>query len=596
MADSHPEPTRLAVARSAVLAALFVGAALGGLDVARILSRGDLTPATTHLLVLLLNMAQTLAVGLPLALLLALLPYRGLVRFLVDLLRLPFPGRRAEIAGLTVLLLVVMATGPLATLANDRRLAREFPGTADADPAATAGPNVIILVLDTVRADHLSLHGYHRPTTPNLERLAPEFLVCRNAVSAAPWTVPSHASLFTGQYPLEHGARSFLPQTMSRNYWSNVYTLHPGNTTLAERLSDRGYRTAGLVSNPYLSPRSGLAQGFTQYQYLTNANYLLPLRSEWLMKRLFGHRWRAVFDKPQQSAWQVNRRIERWLDMNGHRPFLLFANYMDAHLPWHAPPPFCTAFPGRLPGFHFDIPFEAEIMDRRRSVSEAELAHLHATYDGSIRYLDHHLGLLLESLRRRGLYEKSLIVIVSDHGEYFGEHQLLEHCKDVYEPAMAVPLLIRFPDGTPRGDLMPRAHLVDVMPTILATLGLEAEPGPGVDLRRLDEERCLLGENYYARIKDLRRSYGNRFRRVRQAVYQGHFKYIHSDDGDSELYDLETDPGEETNLVELQPERAEQMRLFLQGCVEGATGPEEDALPLEVDEETRARLQALGYI
>ncbi len=602
MAEPAAEPGHLALFRRVLLLALFVGLVPGGLDVARILTRGDLAPASVFYLVLALHMALALAAGLALFLLLALLPRRGLIRFATELVQLPFPNRWAETAGAVLLLLLLALTGPLSGAVEERRLAREFPAV-EAEPEAPeplpAGnrPNVIILVLDTVRADHLSLYGYHRPTSPNLQRLAPEFLVCRKAISSAPWTVPSHASLFTGLYSNAHGARSFLPQNIGKGSWSNVYTLDTNWPTLAGTLGEHGYLTAGLVSNPYLSPHSGLHRGFQQYRFQTNGNYLLPLRCQWLMKSLFEDRWRAVFDKPQQSAWQLNRRINRWLDIHGDRPFFLFANYMDAHLPHHAPPPFCNAFPGRLADFSFDIPFEEKIMARRRPVNEAEEAHLHALYDGSIRYLDHQLGLLLEGLRRRGLYEESLIVLLSDHGEYFGEHALLEHSKDVYEPAMAVPLMIRFPGGEPRGEVTARAHLVDVLPTVLSVLGLEV-PGwaAGADLRRLDQERRLLGENYYARVKDLRRSYGHRFRRVRQAVYQGPWKYIHSSDGGSELYDLEADPMETTNLATSRPEVVESLRLWLEQQLAATPDVGGGSLPLEVDEETRERLKALGYI
>lgn len=601
MASSRPEPGRYTFLRHALFLALSVGLVLCGLDIYRIVTRGDLTPTGILSLVVILNMVQALAVGLLVSLPLALLPRRGLVRFIAELVQLPFPNPWVEAAGAVLIILLAALTVPLAGMAEERRLAEEIPVAAEAPEAGSTlpadSPNVIMLVMDTVRADHLSLYGYKRPTSPNLERLAPEFLVCRNAISSAPWTVPSHASLFTGLYPYSHGARSFLPQNVRTGNWSNVFTLDPKWTTLAELLGQRGYLTAGLVSNPYLSPYSGLNQGFQRYRFQTNRNFLLPLRCQWLMKRVFGHRWRATFDKPQLSAWQLNRRIERWLDLHGDRPFFLFVNYMDAHLPHHAPPPFCTAFPGHLHGFQFNRPFEATIMGRERPVKVDEVAHLHALYDGSIQYLDHHLGRLLDGLRRRGLYEKSLIVLLSDHGEYFGEHALLEHSKDVYEPAMAVPLLVRFPGGKPSGEVTARTHLIDVMPTILSVLGVEVPPqARGEDLREVNEGRTLLGENYFARVKDLRQAYGHRFRRVRQAVYQGRWKYIHSTDGSSELYDLDADPREFSNLILDRPEVAEPLRQWLEEQLAAELPADETSRPLEVDEETRSRLEALGYI
>lgn len=601
MARPRPESGRFTFLRHALLLALSVGLILGILDLYRIVTRGDLTPAGVLYLVLVLNMAQAVILGLLLSVPLAFLPRRGLVRFVTELVHLPFPSRWVEAAVASLLVLVAALAGPLVVRAEEKGLAREFPVAAEAAESGEGlpadQPNVIVLVLDTVRADHLSLYGYKRPTSPNLERLAPEFLVCRNAISSAPWTVPSHASLFTGLYPFSHGARSFLPKKIRTGGWSNVFTLDSKWMTLAERLDRHGYLTAGLVSNPFLSRRSGLGQGFQQYQFRANRNYLLPLRCQWLMKTLFENRWRAAFDKPQQSAWQLNRRIERWLDVRGDRPFFLFANYMDAHLPHHAPPPYCNVFPGRLPGFSFDGPFETEIMARRRPVKVDEVAHLHALYDGSIQYLDHHLGRLLDGLRRRGLYENSLIVVLSDHGEYFGEHALLEHSKDVYEPAMAVPLMVKFPGGKPRGDVTVRTHLIDVMPTIFSELGLEVPAGaPGTDLREVTGGRTLLGENYFARVTDLRRPYGHRFRRVRQAVYQGPWKYIHSTDGSSELYDLEADPREFSNLIDEHPDVAETLRLWLEEQLAAEPSAGDDSKPMEVDEETRARLEALGYI
>jgi len=601
MTALRPEAGRAALIRRMLILALAVGLVLGGLDLARMLSQGDLAPASVHYLVLLLNMAQALAAGLAIAIPLSLLPRRGLVRFVTDLLQLPFPGPRAEAAWLALVLLLAALAGPLAATADQRRLVRTTAEAAGSAPPAAAAPadrpNVILLVLDTVRSDHLSLYGYDRATSPNLERLAPEFLVCRDTISSAPWTVPSHATLFTGLYPAAHGARSFLPRKIPKKFWSNVYSLERGRITLAERLAAAGYLTAGLVSNPFLSRRSGLGQGFHHYLYQPNRNFRLSLHCAWLMNHLFGDRYRAVFDKPQQTAWQINRRIEAWLDRYADRPFFLFANYMDAHMPTHAPPPFCDAFPGRLDGFHFNVPFEAAIMGRERPVSDAEKAHLHAFYDGSIRYLDHHLGLLLDGLRERGLWEKSLILLLSDHGEFFGEHALLEHSKDVYQPAMAVPLMVKFPGGEPAGEVTVRTHLADVMPTILDVAGVVPPDGlPGMDLRQVSGGRRLLGENYFARIKDLERPYGRRFFRVRQAVYQGRWKYIHSTDGNSELYDLETDPDEQKNLIKARPDVAVAMQAWLMEQLESAAADSEGPRPMEVDEETKKRLEALGYI
>ncbi|HEY5659000.1 MAG TPA: sulfatase [Myxococcota bacterium] len=389
-------------------------------------------------------------------------------------------------------------------------------------------PNVLLITLDTVRADHLSSYGYARPTTPNLDAFAGRATRFTTCFATSPWTVPSHASLFTGRHPFEHGAHSFEPKGMEYN---NVFPLDESHETLAEVLAGEGYVTAGIVANNvYLDPLLNLQQGF----------------ETWDVKRVRGHR--------------LTRRAFRWLERSREQPFFLFLNYLDAHRPYNVMPvegerrypksqnPYRT-----LDALISRVMIEGEPPDGLGELVTEQ-------YDRALRNLDAQLGRLLAWLEERGLYDDTLIVITSDHGEYFGEHGLVEHSKDVYRQALAVPLIVKRP-GQNRGEIVDTpASLVDVPRMILAGISEELLERHGERFPYELGNHPLIAENYFSRPKDvLHPVYGSRFRRVRTALIDDGYKLIHSSDGRHELYWLADDPDEASDASATQPDRLRQM-------------------------------------
>ncbi|HJQ84480.1 MAG TPA: sulfatase [Candidatus Binatia bacterium] len=293
-------------------------------------------------------------------------------------------------------------------------------------------PDVVLVVLDTVRADHLSLYGYPRPTMPKLEAFAADAVVYRNAIAPDTWTPPSHASLFTGLAPSDHGVRYARDRP-----GGGVYALAGSVPTLAERLSQAGYRTAGFAGNDaYLDPLFGLDRGFARYRHvgLERAGKLVPVVSAWLRRR----RGRSVF---------------------------LFLNVMDAHEPYDPPPPYDRLFPGRL-----DRPVGRHIGTRVPDADEA--AHYVSQYDGELRYVDDGLAEIFAALRATDRYENALIVVTADHGELLGDGGRWGHGGEPVRALVHVPLIVKYPGGARRGVEEQPVSLVDVAPTILAVLGL----------------------------------------------------------------------------------------------------------------------------
>jgi arylsulfatase A-like enzyme len=441
-------------------------------------------------------------------------------------------------------------------------------------PGEGAAPsvNVILIVLDTVRADHLSCYGYPRRTTPELEWFARRATRYLRAQAPAPWTLPSHASLFTGLYPFEHHAHSVdvarpTREMRSDGLFTNVRPLAPEARTLAEVLRDRGYLTGAQVANVvFMTRKFGVAQGFEQYSALSGRAPLITRGAmHWLNRR----------------ARDPERR---------ERPFFLFLNYMDAHAPYNTSP---------VPGlFDHEVPDDAmatimqlypKVLRPDRSAPPELIKLANEQYDLGVANADQGLGLLFRYLEEQGLFDSSLIVATSDHGEYLGEHDLIEHSKDVYQEALWVPLLIKRP-GQRRGRDEPRLiSLTHVPGLIMEVLGGENPfphrwPAP-----------VAYAENHFARVKDLEARWGYRFQRERFVIFRKHWKYIESTDGAHELYDLRRDPQELHDLREQYPRRAAALRRRLLRVLEAAP-PAPTFVPRPIDEDEAERMRSLGYL
>ncbi|MFN2399273.1 MAG: sulfatase [Gemmatimonadaceae bacterium] len=330
--------------------------------------------------------------------------------------------RQATFALVVVVLALAIAVEGGRAYREQRELARL--------PEATAGsPNVLFIILDTVRALNLSLYGYSRPTTPNLEHLAKRGIVFDRAIVTAPWTLPSHASMLTGQWPNEFKRIDKRP-------------LELKVPTLTEVLRENGYSTAGFVSNFFfLSRESGLTGGFIHYEdfdysfgtFLRSTALFAKVISKPLFHRLFGYP-RVLARK---NARELNEDVLHWLE-GEERPFFAFINYMDAHAPVLPAEPFDTIFDRRVRGRAILLGEERNKSRKPTDVVEVEVA----AYDGALAYLDHELGRLFGELDRRGILQNTVVVVTSDHGEELAERGDWGHGSSLYMEVLRVPLII----------------------------------------------------------------------------------------------------------------------------------------------------------
>jgi arylsulfatase A-like enzyme len=471
------------------------------------------------------------------------------------------------------------------------------PGaTLPPEPALSAArPGVVIVVLDTVRSDHLSLYGYARDTSPALEEFARTATLYTRAIAASDLTLSTHASLFTGLYARSHGARVDPRRGPLR--------LPERLDTLAEFLVRAGYLSLAVVSNPgFLQERFGLAQGFHHYDVRRPAP-LLPASGGHLLAAPLRRAARALGAasllraEPFRRAEEINREVFALLERvrDRRQPLLLFVNYNDAHWPYDPPPPFDERYPGKLRSARAtldDRGFEA-LRFLERSLSPEEQRHLVSQYDGEIAYADSQLGALLARLREVGRFDQSLILITSDHGEALGEHGLVEHGVSVYQDQVHVPLLIKFPAQRQPEVVDALVGSVDVLPTVLDTVGLpEAAASAGVSLRSgaPPRDRIVVSESYPSPRMFQRTP---RFRRIARAIYLGEAKLIASTAGPSELYDLSSDPAELRDARRSDAPRVAALESRLADWL--AAQPAAAGEPAAVDPEAGERLRALGY-
>jgi arylsulfatase A-like enzyme len=439
-------------------------------------------------------------------------------------------------------------------------------------------PNVLLLVLDTVRADRLSLYGYERPTTPVLERLAQRGIRFDEARATAPWTLPSHASLFTGRWPHELGVQWLTP-------------LRGNFPTLSEYLGSRGYATAGFVANTlYCSYETGLDRGFTHYEdYILEK--LMPLRTAWLVDHIMqtisdlgvfvGRTFNVGPFRPMHNSWfaslfvvdrrkdarSIHRGFFDWLSRRRQpaRPFFAFLNFYDAHAPYVLPEGGEYRFglkPRRVADFLFLVEYW-ESMDRLH-LRPAFQNLARDSYDNCVAYLDECLGDLFTDLRKRGLLEHTLIIVTSDHGEGLGEHGLFDHGESLYRNEIRVPLLIVPPDRN-RSSAVVRetVSLRDLPATIVDLVGLGADsPCPGRSLAYLwrDPSPGTASLAFDGAISELPKpnpydpNHGRSpaHRGPLTSLAEGDFAYIRNEgDRTEELFNEHDDPGELHNLVEV---------------------------------------------
>ncbi len=462
-----------------------------------------------------------------------------------------------ELAAAGVVLAVVGA--PLSSAPVDNRVVTAVP-----PPRGT--PDVFLISLDTTRADRLSLYGYGRPTSPQLEALATDALTFTQARSTAGWTLPGHASMLTGMYPSRHGAHlagGWLPGQSIDGRRNVAFPLAAEKTTLAEALRDRGYTTGAFVANfSYLYRDFGLAQGFQLYE---DAPALL-LRVRPPAVRFAQHTFDPGFClKPFRTAAEINRLAVTWLDQApAGRPVFVFLNYMEPHQPWLAPPPHDR--------WVWNLPQARRLATKDlythevKAFSPEEIEFIRANYDGQVAAMDEALGQLIAALKARGRYDNALIIVTADHGELLGEHGFVGHMgRMLYEPVLHVPMVVKYPGAEhPRGRVDTHVQILDVAPTVLAAAG--APIPPGVQGQQLgDVSRPSLAEEDINPV--LVSGYGQTYDRAIRVLFDGSWKLITTSKGQRMLFDLSRDPQEMTDLAAAEPDRVEELARRLEATL-----------------------------
>ena len=438
-----------------------------------------------------------------------------------------------------------------------------------ASHAAVGRPNVVMVTMDTVRADHLSLYGYGQDTTPLLEELAKEATVYTDAVAASNVTLTSHASLFTGVYGSWHGAYLDAPEFPTGRPLDGRYP------TLAEILSaSRGFQVHDVRSPVILADPV----------YLRNA--VPRLLGLFVSTAEFDVAWRRA-DEVNEVGFALLERAKQEGD-----PFFLFLNYMDAHVPYVSPAPFDDLFPGRNRhiGYYGYKILRDEVMADARAITPAERRQLISQYDGSIAYVDLQFARLISRLKDLGLFENTVIVVTSDHGEALGGRNLLEHGASLYQNQVHVPLIIKYPNQHRLRVIGSLVNQVDVMPTVLAALGFEVPKGvQGEKLQEAEKDR---GRPVFSEFFHQPGPSGHTPEQTERAIFVGRMKLIVSAGRAEELYDLSRDPEEKQNLFRADGNRARALAARLNDWVK--------AVPVRVassavDKDLVRRLKALGY-
>jgi arylsulfatase A-like enzyme len=438
-------------------------------------------------------------------------------------------------------------------------------------------PDVILVTVDTLRADHLSCYGYLRNTSPSIDALAADGILFDNAFTTVPRTTPALASLMTGDYPRKHGLMTLLDALSSEK------------RTLAEVLSEQGYATAAFVT-PSVHRQSALWQGFDVFDD------------------------RMDSDDRKARAEQMAARALRWLDEHRGERLFLWLHLWDPHFRYDPPAPHDEAFDpqtGERPSLYRRIDrgeLKLGELYFENDLAKEEVAQLVAQYDGEIRYADSVIGQFLDRLRDLSLYAPALVVFTADHGESLGEHgYYFEHGEYLYDASLRIPLILKLPLGRRAGSrITDPAMIFDVAPTVLSILSLEERLGsPGRDLSSASRSGEPLRETIFHETG--RRFFAQNPRRHLdgpaghwKSVRAGDWKLIRipTPDGDiHELYDLGEDPGETRNLFrEDDPvgrDLAKKLDAWLAGFGEVTEG---DGTSDAIDPATAERLRALGYL
>ena len=393
--------------------------------------------------------------------------------------------------------------------------------------------NVLLISIDTCRADHLSCYGYESQTTPNIDAVAAEGTLFENVIAPIPETLPSHSSMLTGTIPPYHGVHANI----------SGYLADESNITLPEILKDAGFTTGAIISAAVLNSQFGIAQGFDDYY----ERFENPAKGE------LGQ---------QSSGSKTTAEALNWLERNKDKRFFFFLHYFDPHAPYAPPEPFASRFGADL-------------------------------YAGEIAYTDHCIGRVLAKLKELGLYDSTLIVITSDHGEMLGEHGESTHMYFIYQGAIRVPLIFKLPGQNKAVRIKSIAGLIDIVPSVCRLLDIKTPKNiQGVDLFARSKDNNTSGQDRYIYCQSLMPTKYKANSLL--GIVNSRYKYIQTTR--AELYDLVEDPLEFHNLATEQHQRARIMKDKLAQVLEQTVRKVSGGNKLKMDPEAHKQLEALGYV
>ncbi|WP_436935077.1 sulfatase [Halovenus marina] len=480
-------------------------------------------------------------------------------------------------------------------------------------------PNILLVVLDAVRADHTTVHGHHRETTPNIEALASDGVQFENAFAPSIWTLPSHGGLFTGNLPSHSDVRR-----SSRD-------LPTDTTTLSEHIKAQGYRTFSSSAGAHLRSGRGFSRGFDVYKETYRIRPDATALSKMVRDRSFAKQTLFSLTRgPDKKTLYKFDALKRWIANGDDEPFFAFINCKTAHNPYNPPRPYKSMFCDGLsrPRYEFLERLSSQVGQRSQSVAgmdgtrlrkmsesfplmggefvptEAEWEVIRSWYDGAIRYLDYRVGELVDFLDARGELDDTVVVITADHGELFGEHGLEKHNYSLAEQLLHVPLVVK-PAGEQRGGdtVESMVSLLDLFPTLIEAAGGTPPERPFAEtlydladrprhehvFAELDGMEDAVPKQRYPALDD------SELGQPRQSVRNDQYKLVRRIDGTTTLYDWRADPEESTDLTDEYPDIVAALTDVLEREVGDIT---QNAIEDEeiTDERLRDQLEDLGYL
>lgn len=459
--------------------------------------------------------------------------------------------------------------------------------------------NVLLIIMDATRADHLSCYGYDRPTSPTLDRLAESGVLYEQCISPSSWTFPTMASIYTGLHVSQHGA-SLLHQFLDTQF-----------TTLAEVMQRAGYRTAMFGTGGWVSRTFGFDRGFDCFQTEVRGYDILrpwfptTTRAEKIVRRL---ERRLAADTQGKMTKRLSHKARRWINEHSDAPWFATIHFADPHWPYFRHRGFTPTRPGRPSPWVFGMDAhkvmtgEIDDLDYYRDM-------LTDYYDGEIAFLDHAIGQLLDQLAEDGLLHDTLIIITSDHGEHLGEHNLTGHGNSMYDPLIHVPLIMHHPDYASGGQRVSTlVQTTELFTTLLDMVGLSPDDVPN-DVRGRPlwpahvAEHPLpftISEDPAPNVRRLARVApdfdATALSQPLRAIRTEREKFIWRGDGAHEYYDLAHDPHETTNRIADQPEQAARLQTMLDAWLDTITTADITILEQQLDEDLVAQLKSLGYL